>query len=77
MSFKKFSLDELDIEFVFCVRDELQKTIGGKAAEAISVSGFLNRLHENSTYVHHFDEKYWADYVLKHYEKRNDLPKRI
>lgn len=70
MNFEKFSFDELDIELVFYVRDELQKTIGHKATEAISVSGFLNRLHEDPIYVHHFDEKYWADYVLKHYEKK-------
>ncbi|MCR2823787.1 hypothetical protein [Lederbergia panacisoli] len=72
MKFEKYSFDELDIEFLSYVLDELEKRIGDKAQahEVISCSGFLKQLQEDPMYVHHFDEKYWADYILSQHQKK-------
>lgn len=71
MILDKYSFDELDIEFIFYVRDELEKRIGNQATEAIIISGFLNRLQEDPVYVHHYDENYWADYILARYQSKS------
>ncbi|SOB90448.1 hypothetical protein SAMN05880501_101162 [Ureibacillus xyleni] len=73
MNFDKYSFDELDIELIFYIRDELEKRIGSQSIEAIIVSGFLNRLQDDPVYVHHYDEKYWADYILSRYQKKELL----
>jgi hypothetical protein len=73
LNFDKYSFDELDIELIFYIHDELKKRIGDQATEAIIVSGFLNRLQEDPVYVHHYDEEYWADYILSRYEKKELL----
>ena len=70
MNFEKYSFDQLDIEFLMYVQNELSKKLGTKAVEAISTSGLLERLQENPMYVHHFDEQYWAEYVLRRYQKK-------
>lgn len=73
MNFEKYKFDELDIELIFYIRDELNKRIGNQATEAIMSSGFLNRLQDDPLYVHHFDENYWADYILSRYEKKEPV----
>ncbi|MEK4949273.1 hypothetical protein NST12_02665 [Bacillus sp. FSL W8-1127] len=73
MHFDKYSFDELDIELIFYIHEELKKRIGDQATEAIIVSGFLNRLQKDPVYVHHYDEEYWADYILSRYEKKELL----
>lgn len=70
MNFEKYSLDELDLEFLMYVQAELFKSIGSDAVNAIISSGLLERLQQDPIYVHHFDEQYWAEYVLRHFRKR-------
>ena len=71
MAAEKYSLDDLDIELIGYIREEVQKSIGSKASEAITISGLYKLLQEDPIYVHHFDEKYWASFVLKNYSKKN------
>lgn len=70
MNFKKYEFDELDLELIFCIHEELKKRNENQATEAIMDSGFLKRLQEDPIYVHHYDEGYWADYILSRYEKK-------
>lgn len=73
MATEKYLFDELDLELIGYIRDEVQKLIGSKASEAITSSGLYTLLQEDPIYVHHFDEKYWANFVLTNYEKKMNL----
>lgn len=67
MKWNEYTLHELDLKLVFLIRDELKKILDTQADEAIIKSGFLNRLQEDPTYVHHFDEEYWVAYIVDRY----------
>lgn len=67
MTWNEYTLHELDLKFVFLIRDELKKILGNQADEAIMKSGFLKRLQEDPVYVHHFDEEYWVGYIVDRY----------
>lgn len=71
MAAEKYLFDDLDIELIGYIREEVQKSLGSKASEAITISGLYTLLQEDPIYVHHFDEKYWADFVIKNYSKKN------
>lgn len=58
--------DELDIEFIHDVTNEVRERVGDRAELAMNTSDFYNRLQEDPVYVYHFDEKYWAEYVVKY-----------
>lgn len=70
MNFEQYKFDELDLELIFYVRDELMKRLGNQAKvnEALRTSGFLKLLVEEPIYVHHFDERYWADHILNEFQ---------
>ena len=59
-----YQWDELDLEFIHDVKHQVQEKVGREAERAMNASDFYNRLQEDPVYVYHFDEKYWADYVV-------------
>lgn len=68
MKWNEYTLHELDLKLVFLIRDELKEVLGNQADNAILKSGFLNRLQDDPVYVHHFDEEYWANYIVERYK---------
>ena len=68
MNLDKYTFDELDLEFILYVKDELEKRIGNEAIPVLLGSDFFDRLKQAPLYVHHYDEMYWADYVLSRCE---------
>lgn len=69
MKWNDYTLNELDIELVFLIRDELKVKLGEDADEALMTSGFLKRLQEDPIYVHHFDEDYWVSHIIRRFQQ--------
>lgn len=69
MKWNDYTLNELDLELVFLIRDELKKVLGDQADDALMTSGFLDRLQEDPIYVHHFDEDYWVNHIVKRFRQ--------
>lgn len=71
MNLKHYQFDELDLELIFYVRDELIRKLEDQAKvnEALLKSGFLDLLVEEPIYVHHFDERYWANHILSGFQQ--------
>ncbi|OZI13469.1 hypothetical protein CEW92_01145 [Bacillaceae bacterium SAS-127] len=69
MKWTNYTFNELDLELVFLIRDELKKSLGDQADEALMTSGFLDRLQEDPIYVHHFDEDYWVSHIVKRFQQ--------
>lgn len=44
MKWNDYTLNELDLELVFLIRDELKVKLGDDADQALMTSGFLKRL---------------------------------
>ncbi|WP_047154980.1 hypothetical protein [Aneurinibacillus tyrosinisolvens] len=56
-------LDEMDLEFIMGVQDCLD--------EVLLKSSFLKRLQEDSDYVYHYDEQYWAQVIKNEFDSRH------
>ncbi|MEK4023651.1 hypothetical protein [Sporosarcina sp. FSL W7-1283] len=69
MVLDSFEFDELDLELVFYIRDELEKLLGNKATEVLMKSTLLPLLQSDPLYVHHYDEKYWAEQIYLNYHR--------
>ena len=69
MKWNEYKLHELDLKLVFLIRDELKSILGRQADEALMKSGFLELLQEDPIYVHHFDEDYWVERIVKGFQR--------
>lgn len=69
MKWDDYTLNELDLELVFLIRDELKVKLGDDADQALMTSGFLKRLQEDPIYVHHFDEDYWVERIVRRFQQ--------
>ncbi len=58
-----FELDEMDLEFIMGVQNCLEEFYHDREAEILLKSSFLRRLKEDTEYVYHYDEQYWAQVI--------------
>lgn len=69
MKWNEYTFNELDLELLFLMRDELKVILGDDADDALKKSGFLDLLQKDPIYVHHFDEDYWVDLIVKRFQQ--------
>lgn len=72
----KFQFDEQDIRFIGYVLQILEGYYKEDAPSVLSKSRFLHILSDDSMYVYHYDEQYWAEHIYKEYEERKANERR-
>lgn len=66
--YRDLSLDRTDVFMLLLVGDELFERIGDQAYNILIESPFLDKLQDDSKYVHEYQASYWAKWIVEWYD---------
>lgn len=66
-------LDEMDLEFIMGIHDCLKVYYKDNAMDVLLKSSFLRRLKEDTEYVYHYDEQYWAEVIKNEFDSKQTV----
>lgn len=63
----------MDLEFIMGIHDCLKVYYKDNAMDVLLKSSFLRRLKEDTEYVYHYDEQYWAEVIKNEFDSKQTV----